>query len=160
LSRTHIVSSNASVIAPIRNKWLTTPDSLWIGAIKATNAAEPFLFYLPTGAVAPNLQFLSYHAYDFNSAVNAFVWIGQSLPVQFIELSQSSELPTPGASTFAMDRKGYLIQSGDNHFYGCRNETTPENSYELFWLDYGIPAGYNCTGRLYLTTSLGCTTDG
>lgn len=81
-----------------------------------------------------------------------------SLPLQWVNLENAPELPTPGASTFALSKAGYLTQSGDNKFHGCRNHTTPENSYEIFWLDNGIPEGYECTGKLYLTTTLSCMT--
>lgn len=136
---------------------LTLSDSLWIGNIKSTLAAEPFLFYLPPGALSPNLQFLSYHAYDFSAEIRAYVEIGQSLPLQFTSDPFGA---SPEESTFAQDENGYLTQSGENNFYGCRNATTLENTFQLFWLDNGIPEGYNCTGKLYLTTADGCTTSG
>ncbi|KAH8812563.1 hypothetical protein F5884DRAFT_898825 [Xylogone sp. PMI_703] len=134
-------------------------DSLMIGSIKQTLAAEPFLFFLPPGAQSPNLQFESYHVWDFNSAVRAVVDVGESKPVRFINLD-SDPFPSPESSTFAQDENGYLIQSGENKFFGCRNETTYENSYVIFWLDNGIPEGYNCTEQLYLTTANGCSTIG
>ena len=130
-------------------------SSAYLGAIKYQSYAEP----LVTNNLAPGtdgLSFLSIHSSP-TGYQQMYVVPHQSEPIGFSVPHGGSPqgVRTTGFS-FASD--GGLRNNGLNLFYACQNaELDSLQSWEVYWMAAGTPAGMHCKGPIKIQAGDACS---